>query len=516
MMGDNADYYMGIVRRPYAPKNVKVEKADGGVKLAWEPPVPAAEVKGYNVYRSSKSGLGYKRINKELIAGTEFTDAEAPAGQAVFYVVTAEEHSGLASIFSREVSVGAGKEPVILHYEAEEAKLTRPVRKFVDGYASNYMAVRVTKVRADEDVGNFTAAVDVPRAKDYWVWARCRGYKPESKGEFSLQVGGKDAASFPVDAPQWKWVKSSAKVKLSPGAELALVSGDDLVMIDKIIVTDDENYSPVTPDDRKAAPEPVKGLKAALSPEGMVSLSWEPSPDPDLYCYSVYVGEKPDFALNNGTILTTPHKPAAFDWGLKLNTKYYYKVVAIDKLANESRPAVVEVDSPGIEPVTVEVPLESASPSGGLQKATHLGAECYVYPSVEAGKQTLKYDFEIPADGEYYAWLQYIPTYNVKIGYGEGVGVMLDGKNVGRMRIPVYTPRGGGKAKRWFYGRVKNRLKLSQGKHSLTIVFDKSKPTGTKRGQRAAKLWVTNDVSYVPAGYSPQIMFPKMAKWERK
>ena len=520
MLG-TADFYITIIRRPDTPVEVKAEQAGSGVKLSWSAPINYREIKGYNVYRSEKSGLGYKRINKEFVTGTEFTDAEAPAGKAVFYLVATEEHSGLMSVFSPEVSVSLQNEPIILHYEAESQEKARPVRDVVDGYASGYRAVRLTKLAADEDVGTFTISTNLPRKGNYAVWGLCRGYREENKGKFTLKLGGKSVGELPVEKGEWVWVKSRLKVSLEPDSKLVVTSADDSIMVDKIIITDDEKYTPRTVDDRKAAPAPVKGLKVANTTADSVELAWEASPDPDIYCYSVYCSEKANFTPGNETLVCSRagKRASVTDWGLKLGTKYYYKVVAIDKLGNESKPAVAGVDTPKIEPVTVEVPLGNASPSEGLQKATHAGAECYKYPNVEAGKQTLKYDFEIPADGEYYVWLQYIPTYNVKIEYGEGLGVMVDGKNVGSMSIPGFAPPRRSRDKRWFYGRLKNRAKLLKGKHSLTIVFEEAKGrdrSRTRRGQLVSKLWVTNDVSYVPAGYSPQIMFSKMAKWERK
>ena len=500
-----ADYYITTIRRPDTPVEVKAQRGGGGVKLSWKTPINYKEIKGYNIYRSGKSGLGYKRVNKEFVKGTEFTDSEAPVGKAIFYMVATEENSGLMSIFSPEVSVGLKNEPVILHYEAEAQKKARPVRDVVDGYASAYRAVRLTKLAVDESVGTFTISTNLPRKGNYVVWGRCRGYQEENKGKFTLKLGAKSVGDLPVTKGKWVWVKSKSKISLAPDSKLAVSSGDESIMIDKIIITDDDKYTPRTADDRKAAPPAVRGLKATNTTVNSVELAWEPSPDVDLYCYTVYVGQKADFTPGNETILCSTRKTATADWGIKPGTKYYYKVVALDKLGGESGPAAVEAETKQLKPVTVELSALNARASGGMVKG-----EGYVeYPNAAANDQSLTFEFETAADGKHYIWIQYTPTFDVKANW-MSLNVSLDGKTKS-FGLRPRSPRGGKWKSRWFFERMLSGENLKAGKHSMALNFGKR----TKMGQRVAKLWVTNDGSFAPPGYTPQAMFRKPSKWER-
>jgi Abnormal spindle-like microcephaly-assoc'd, ASPM-SPD-2-Hydin len=73
------------------------------VDLSWNN--SASVVSGYRVYRSTRAGRGYQLISSSLVAGTNFTDANAQSGQNYFYVVTAVDGQGLESVSSNEVPV---------------------------------------------------------------------------------------------------------------------------------------------------------------------------------------------------------------------------------------------------------------------------------------------------------------------------------------------------------------------------------------------------------------------------
>jgi Abnormal spindle-like microcephaly-assoc'd, ASPM-SPD-2-Hydin len=71
------------------------------VDLSWNP--SSSSVVGYNVYRGSKSGGPYSKINSVLGAGTSYTDNAVQAGTTYFYVTTAVDGSGMESGFSNQV-----------------------------------------------------------------------------------------------------------------------------------------------------------------------------------------------------------------------------------------------------------------------------------------------------------------------------------------------------------------------------------------------------------------------------
>jgi Abnormal spindle-like microcephaly-assoc'd, ASPM-SPD-2-Hydin len=73
------------------------------VSLDWAP--SPSVVVGYNVYRGSKSGGPYTRVNPNVDPATNYTDGGVLGGLTYFYVVTAIDSSNIESGFSNQVSV---------------------------------------------------------------------------------------------------------------------------------------------------------------------------------------------------------------------------------------------------------------------------------------------------------------------------------------------------------------------------------------------------------------------------
>jgi Abnormal spindle-like microcephaly-assoc'd, ASPM-SPD-2-Hydin len=71
------------------------------VNLLWS--ASSSSVVGYNVYRGSKSGGPYSKINSVLDASTSYTDSSVQAGTTYFYVSTAVDGNGMESGFSNQV-----------------------------------------------------------------------------------------------------------------------------------------------------------------------------------------------------------------------------------------------------------------------------------------------------------------------------------------------------------------------------------------------------------------------------
>jgi hypothetical protein len=73
------------------------------VALTWNPSTSA--VAGYNVYRTTVSGVQYARLNSSLVGGLAYTDATVVSGSSItyYYVTTAVDSSGSESIPSNEV-----------------------------------------------------------------------------------------------------------------------------------------------------------------------------------------------------------------------------------------------------------------------------------------------------------------------------------------------------------------------------------------------------------------------------
>src|SRR5437588_718100 len=70
------------------------------VALTWS---PESAVSGYNVYRGTKSGGPYSKINPVLDASASFTDTAVQAGYTYYYVTSAVSVSVLESKYSNQV-----------------------------------------------------------------------------------------------------------------------------------------------------------------------------------------------------------------------------------------------------------------------------------------------------------------------------------------------------------------------------------------------------------------------------
>jgi fibronectin type 3 domain-containing protein len=62
-------------------------------------------VLGYNIYRGSKSGGPYSRVNSVLDPSTTYVDGAVQSGQNYYYVTTAVDSKGVESGYSNQVQV---------------------------------------------------------------------------------------------------------------------------------------------------------------------------------------------------------------------------------------------------------------------------------------------------------------------------------------------------------------------------------------------------------------------------
>jgi hypothetical protein len=73
------------------------------VKLTWE--ASRSTVAGYNVYRSTKSGSNYRKINSAPVPGLTYTDDTVQSGVTYRYVIRAADAEGNESSNSPEFTV---------------------------------------------------------------------------------------------------------------------------------------------------------------------------------------------------------------------------------------------------------------------------------------------------------------------------------------------------------------------------------------------------------------------------
>ncbi|MCU1298481.1 MAG: hypothetical protein JWO91_2759 [Acidobacteriaceae bacterium] len=75
--------------------------ASHSVDLSWN--ADTGSVSGYNVYRGTKTGGPYSKINTSLDSSTTYVDSNVTSGQTYFYVTTAVGTSGVQSGYSNQV-----------------------------------------------------------------------------------------------------------------------------------------------------------------------------------------------------------------------------------------------------------------------------------------------------------------------------------------------------------------------------------------------------------------------------
>lgn len=71
------------------------------VDLSWDP--SSSQVAGYNIYRGTRAGGPYSRLNSAVQANTSFTDGGVQSGLTYFYVARSVDFNAQESVPSNEV-----------------------------------------------------------------------------------------------------------------------------------------------------------------------------------------------------------------------------------------------------------------------------------------------------------------------------------------------------------------------------------------------------------------------------
>ena len=91
-----------------ASNSPSTETLSGGgvphtVDLSWDP--STSQVMGYNLYRGTRSGGPYSKINTSILDGTSFTDGTVESGATYFYVAKSVDGNSRESSPSNEAEV---------------------------------------------------------------------------------------------------------------------------------------------------------------------------------------------------------------------------------------------------------------------------------------------------------------------------------------------------------------------------------------------------------------------------
>ena len=107
-----------------------------------------------------------------------------------------------------------------------------------------------------------------------------------------------------------------------------------------------------------SAPQPpmflvASGLNNPLQSLLQINLTWTPPDIGDLLRYKIYRSNDSDFVANTSTLIDSTNIATYFDPFLPTNTKYFYKIVAVDKGFKESLPSKSSGDMILTSPVII-------------------------------------------------------------------------------------------------------------------------------------------------------------------
>jgi len=500
------DLYWCVISYPEPPVNVQGKLQGGKAVLTWDKPKKCAEIAGYNVYRSSRSGVGFAKLNPEPIAATQFDDP-AP-GKAAFYVVTSVERSGLESRCpSNEAAVGAVQaEPERLWSEAERGRLQAPLRENLHGSASNQLFM---DYRDGQGPGSATYAFACRRATPHILWGRVRYQGAGTPADpWTLTANGKPVGKLTTTAKEWEWLKLADAVPGTPQCTVAITAPGPGFAVDKLLLTDDAQYKPQGEAklDAQAPPTPT-GLKLAQARNFDVTLEWQPVPG--AHHYQVYRGPKPDFVASQQSLIASPAGPKCVEWGLQAGKQYVYRVSAVDAFGNES-PASEALAAPTpplpqVVNLTLEAEQAKLDPTQQIMDEKDAGGGKYVALTAQKadGKETfpkVAFAFDAPVEGDYIVWVKACPVGDMGYAYASAE---MDGQPYNSFLI-FFPERKGSTAfadnVRW---RVVNsmrhelptRFHLTAGKHTLLIGSEPHhQPFGLDQ------VVITNDLGKRPEG----------------
>ncbi len=398
VIGQYSDIYVSIVRFPDPPLHPSAKVRGRSVLLNWEKPGRHHEVKGYYIYRSIQSGTGYECIVDKPISGTSWK-GEKLSGDA-YYVITAVEYSGLESRPSTEVYQAGNQKwqgPVRMMIEAETGKSTLPLEKKIafDVASNGYYLTARSGVAGGESSYDLELPVD----GDYFLWARSIG-----RGDLAFQMDDEDWGSIIGLDRYWGWQRIPFKKTLTEGRHhLTMIIGKGIEIIDQLMITNDPSFMPsgLMALDAAAPAPPNKLNSKSLSPN-TVKLSWNASSSKDAAYYHVYASKSATFQCDQHSRIGSPVETEFVDWGLSLNTKYYYQITAVDRAGNESTPSdMISIRTESFVPVNIDMTSNRAR----LKNVDMVSVQQIGSMALSTNDDSkIIWDFQVPKEGDYAIW----------------------------------------------------------------------------------------------------------------
>ncbi len=378
---------------PNTVTGVTATVSDSRVVVGWSP-TTAADLAGYNVYRSTTAGGTRVKLTSTPQAGTTYTDLSAPTGVPSFYTVTAVDTAGNESNASAEATVtvpAAGVDVKFVFQPATATVLTGWTPENGAAYSTTrgYGWVRQdtlgtaaptpldlganTRVRTRPapvtDLQNraihlqYGDIVPTPTANGSLIAGAWEYGLPNGRYTVSASVGDQPgAAKTGCAAPCYdsqhtiraEGVTVINRFQATAAAEYGTGTAtvdvvDGKLTIDAVGgVNTKMNWltivssGPVVPD--TTAPGAPSGVLPAAA-NAAVTLTWTAPAATDIAGYHVYRSTTAPFEPTVGNRANTSGLIAATnftDSGLTNGTRYYYVVTAVDQAGNESIASAVQ------------------------------------------------------------------------------------------------------------------------------------------------------------------------------
>ncbi|GAA3553227.1 hypothetical protein GCM10022197_05400 [Microlunatus spumicola] len=115
-----------------------------------------------------------------------------------------------------------------------------------------------------------------------------------------------------------------------------------------------DGWNPVVDAAPDAAPVAVTGL-VATGDDGVVTLGWDDSPEPDVTAYRVYRADGTTVAASDATLVATVAKPTYTDKDVVNGKPYAWTVVAVDAAGHTSAAAAPVTATPAPKPLVADL-----------------------------------------------------------------------------------------------------------------------------------------------------------------
>ncbi|NQT15993.1 MAG: hypothetical protein HQ582_24775, partial [Planctomycetes bacterium] len=519
--------YIAILARPQPPRDVTWKAASDGIALNWKAPPHHCEIKGYLVYRSERSGDGYRLLTRQPVIGTAFRDAAVALGKPYYYVVTSIEHCGIESGYSAEAAragiglQGRNEDSLVVYAETEDALVDLATGdkpgvsrgRDVLGASNWYYVYRSPKTKH----GKALLRVEIPAEAEYVVWLRVRR-GGDRTARWQVHAGDRAIGEIACPKPEWCWVRAGS-VRLDQGrALLALSSAAAGAQADVVCLATDPNFAPrgVRPEDGDA-PSPVQGLTLKPVADRKFHLAWRANTELDLSHYNVYSARTPFDAPSQERLIASPTRGELIDWGLRAGTTYQYAVTAVDRRGNES--ALGDIVSATTQPrphppQECELRFDKAELTGSFELSEGRGTRAEKYAIIsdtstneaktaQSPGHSVSWQLDIKHGGKYHFWLRYLPRGAAAGDYTptmrQSIRALLDGKRIATIAgglTDLSVADSNIRPEFWTWARPISAgrltaIELPAGRHTLTL-------QNLCRSVRYDVLVITDEPSFQP------------------